>query len=450
MTMSAPVVLGAEGGPPPSATPPPGFPAAALDPAARAQLDALVRGALPGLPVESHDAAQGIPLTVTGFGADEALAVIEALLSTHVTMGARTRAFEAAWAKRCGRAHGVMVNSGSSANLILLAGLVETGALSPGDEVLVPAVGWSTTLFPVAQAGLVPVLVDVDPHTLCISPEAAAAARTSRTRAVLAVHLLGQPADLDHPAFEGLIRLEDACAAHGGAVIGADGTERPVGSLGHAASFSFFFSHHISTIEGGIVVTDDLALADALRSLRAHGWIRERSDRDALAAAHADIDPRFLFVSAGYNLRPTELQAAMGLVQIERLDAWVARRRANHAEGCARLAGVPGVTVFPEAPGTLHAAFAFPMLVEGDRASLQAHLAGYGIETRPISGSHLGRQPAWEALLRAFPHAQPRAHGATPVADRVHAQGVFVGNSHAFGPEHFALLERAVRAWSSP
>ncbi len=411
-----------------------------MRPVDRDTLARIVRDALDGLPVEAHDAATGHPLTVTGYGADEALGAIDALLTTQVTMGARTRAFEAAWATSCGRAHGVMVNSGSSANLLMLAGLVETGALSPGDEVLVPAVGWSTTLFPVAQAGLVPVLVDVDPDTLCVCPRAAARARTDRTRAALAVHLLGQPAALDDPAFDGLLRLEDACAAHG-ARVGA----RPVGALGHAASFSFFFSHHITTIEGGIVVTDDAALADALRSLRAHGWIRERSDRDALAAAHPEIDPRFLFVSAGYNLRPTELQAAFGLAQLPRLADWVDRRRANHVDWCARLAALPGLRVFPEAPDTAHAGFAFPVLLDPAeaerRASLCAHLARAGIETRPVSGGNLARQPAFRRVPAArIPHP-------TPVADAVHAGGFFVGNSHAFGPAHGARLADAIAAW---
>ena len=392
-------------------------------------LEETVRARLAGYPVEAHDAREGIPLTVTGYGAEEALAVIETLLSTHVTMGARVRAFEGAWAAYCGRSHGVMVNSGSSANLLMLAGLVETGRLSPGDEVLVPAVGWSTTLFPVEQAGLVPVMVDVHPDTLCIDPASARAARGPRTRAVLAVHLLGQPANL--AAFDDLLVLEDACAAHG-ARIGA----RRVGGFGHAATFSFFFSHHISTVEGGIVVTDDHALADALRSLRAHGWIRERSDRDALAAASPEIDPRFLFVSAGYNLRPTELAAAFGLVQLDRLEEWVRRRRENHADWCRRLEG--RVRVFPEAPGTSHAGFAFPILAE-DRPRLAATLAAHRIETRAISGSNLARQPAFSRL-----HA--RAPVPLPVSDQVHTQGLFVGNSHAFGPAHGALLEKAVRA----
>jgi CDP-6-deoxy-D-xylo-4-hexulose-3-dehydrase len=410
-----------------------------VTPEDRASLERIVRAALADVPMVAHDAASGHPLTVTGFGAEEALGAIDALLSTHVTMGARTRAFEAAWAAYCGRAHGVMVNSGSSANLLMLAALVETGMLAPGDEVLVPAVGWSTTLFPVAQAGLVPVVVDVDEATLCIDPAAAARARTSRTRAVLAVHLLGQPAALDDAAFDGLVRLEDACAAHG-----ARAGQRRVGGIGHAASFSFFFSHHITTIEGGIVVTDDGALADALRSLRAHGWIRERSDRQALADAHPEIDPRFLFVSVGYNLRPTELQAAFGLAQLPRLEAWVEARRRNHEEWVAAFRDVPGVRVYPEAPDTAHAGFAFPMLVEdlrpGARASLSAHLERQGIETRPISGSNLARQPAFRHVPARVPHP-------LPVADAVHARGLFVGNSHAFGRAHGERLAAAVAAW---
>jgi CDP-6-deoxy-D-xylo-4-hexulose-3-dehydrase len=382
-------------------------------------LEELVRARMPGLPVEEHDAAEGLPLAVVGFGADEVIAAMEVMLSTRVTMGEQTRAFEAAWAARCGRKHGVMCNSGSSANLLMLAGLVETGRLRRGDPVAVPAVSWSTSLFPVEQAGLLPVLCDVDAATLCVRevPDVAA---------VMAVHLLGQPAVVDHP-----LVLEDACGAHG-ARIG----DKPVGGIGHAATFSFFFSHHITTMEGGMVVTDDDALADAMRSLRAHGWIRERSDRDALAAA-SDVDPRFLFVSTGYNLRPTELAAAFGLVQDRRLDAWVARRRANHLDWCARLGGL--VDVFPEAPGTTHAAFAFPMLAE-DRAGLARALHAHRIETRPISGSNLARQPA-------FARMEARIAGPLTVADRVHDHGLFVGNSHAFGPAHGDLLERAVRAW---
>ena len=401
-----------------------------MTPTSHATLAALLEAEMAGFPVETHDAATGHPLCVVGFGAPEVLAATEVMASTRVTMGEQTRAFEALWAARCGRRHGVMVNSGSSANLLLLDALVQTGRLSPGDEVLVPAVGWSTTLFPVAQVGLVPVIVDVDPATLNICPKSAARARTARTRAVMAVHLLGQAADL--AAFDDLLVIEDACGAHG-ARIG----DREVGGFGVGATFSFFFSHHMTTVEGGIVVCDDDGLANALRSLRAPGWVRERSDRAELSAANPEIDPRFLFVTPGYNLRPTEMAAAFGLVQARRLDAWVARRRANHAEWCARLAGAPGVTVFPEAPGTAHAGFAFPVRVAGDRAACMAALEARGIETRPISGSNLARQPA-------FARVPARLPVPLPVADDVHTQGFFVGNSHAFGPAHGEALAAAL------
>lgn len=388
-------------------------------------LEAAVRAELEGLPVEAHDAATGHPLVVPGYGAEEVLGALEALLSTRVTMGERVRAFEAAWAARCGRRHGVMVNSGSSANLLVFAALIETGRLAVGDEVVVPAVTWSTSLFPVLQVGLRPVLADVSPQSLGLDCATVQRSRTPRTRAALAVHLLGQPCETDLD----VLVIEDACGAHGARAHG-----RPVGSLGHAATFSFFFSHHITTIEGGIVVTDDDALADAMRSLRAHGWVRERSDRAALAAATPSIDPRFLFVSAGWNLRPTELAGAFGLAQDRRLDEWVRRRRANHADWCERLAGK--VEVFPELPGTEHAGFAFPML-HPERARLCAHLEAHGVETRPISGSNLARQPVWPSLGLGDP-------GPLPMADRVHTEGFFVGNSHAFGTAHGERLARLI------
>lgn len=400
----------------------------------REQLAALVREEMAGHPVEHADPAAGHPLVLSPYGADEVIGALDALLSTRVTMGERVRAFEAEWARYCGVEHGVMVNSGSSAVLLMLAAMVELGRLQPGDEVLCPAVTWSTSLFPIAQCGLVPVMVDVDPATLCIDPASARAARSPRTRAVLAVHLLGQAAAVD--AFDDLLVLEDACGAHGASVGG-----RRVGGLGAAGAFSFFFSHHISTIEGGMIVTADAELADALRSLRAHGWVRERADRREWAARCPEIDPRFLFVSAGYNLRPTEIAGAFGLVQARRLPAWLERRRANHAAWCADLGDL--VDVFPEAPGTAHAGFAFPFLVRGDRASFMAHLEAHGVETRPISGSNLVRQPAFERVPGA------RAPVPLPVADRVHRDGCFVGNHHAFGEGHGRRLRELVLAWKN-
>ena len=405
----------------------------------RALIRRLIAEELAGEPAERHDPALGHPLVVSPLGAEEVGAAVEVLLSTRVTMGAETRAFEAEWAAYCGRAGAVMVNSGSSANLLMLGALVACGRLAPGDEVLVPAVTWSTSLFPVIQAGLVPVMVDVHPETLCIDPASAARARGARTRAVLAVHLLGQMAETG--AFDGLMVLEDACGAHGGRYGG-----RIAGSIGEMAAFSFFFSHHITTMEGGIVVADDPELLDMMRSMRAHGWARERSDRAALEAATPEIDARFLFVSSGYNLRPTDVQAALGRAQLRRLPEWVRRRRENHRAWCAQIGGLSAgesgrLQVFPEAPGTEHAGFAFPILAGGPRGPLMRRLEAAGVETRPVSGSNLVRQPAFRQILA---RGQARLPVELPVSDAIHERGLFIGNSHAFGAAHGARIAEII------
>ncbi|MEC7948580.1 MAG: DegT/DnrJ/EryC1/StrS family aminotransferase [Myxococcota bacterium] len=368
-----------------------------------------------------------LPLAMPTFGAEEVAEAIDSLLTGWVTMGRKVEEFEQAWAEYVGTGHAVMVNSGSSALLVMLSALVETGRLSRGDEVLVPAVSWSTDLFAVAQAGLVPVLIDVDPESLCVEGH--------HDRPLLAVHLLGAASRATAP-----LLLEDACGAHGARV-----GDTNVGARGFAGVFSFFFSHTLSTVEGGMITTNDAVFADALRGLRAHGWVRERTDRAAIEAAHPEIDPRFLFASPGYNLRPTDLAGAFGIHQVPRLDGFVARRRQNHAAWCAAIdaLGLP-LRTYPELPGTTHSAFAFPMLVDADspldRVTLCERLEAHGVTTRPISGSNLARQPAFTRVPGA------RIEGPLTVADAVHERGFFVGNSHAFGPVQGGVLVDALRA----
>jgi CDP-6-deoxy-D-xylo-4-hexulose-3-dehydrase len=379
------------------------------------------------LNLETSCPTDRLPLAVPPFASDEIAAAIETLLGGWLTMGNQCRAFEEAWAAEVGVKHAICVNSGSSALLVMLGALVEAGVLQRGDEVVVPAVGWSTSLFSVAQMGLTPVLKDVDPDSLCLEG--------THDQAVLALHLLGCPSRAQGPVI-----IEDACGAHG-AQIG----DQSVGSVGVAGAFSFFFSHHLSTIEGGMVTTDDERVANAARSLRAHGWIRERSDAGALAEQHSHIDKRFLFVSTGMNVRPTEITGAFGCQQVPKLEGFVQTRRRNHAQWCEEVAalGLP-LRVFPELPGTRHAAFAFPMLIDADspldRAALCEQLEARGVDTRPISGSNLARQPAFCQVPGA------RVDGPLPVADAVHDRGLFVGQSHAFGEDQLGLLLDALSA----
>ena len=362
-----------------------------------------------------------LPLAVPSFGSAEIEEAISSLLSGWVTMGKKVAAFEEMWAAEIGVGHAIAVNSGSSALLVMLTALVDCGYLQPGQEVLVPALGWSTSLFTVAQAGLQPILVDVDADSLCLEGK--------RDRPVLAIHMLGCPSKVEAP-----LLMEDACGAHGAKLGG-----QKVGSIGICGAFSFFFSHHLSTGEGGMITTDRLDLANACRSIRAHGWIRERADRQRWIDDHPRIDSRFLFATPGYNLRMTDIAGAFGMHQVPRLEEFVLRRNRNHQNWCKRIAelGLP-LRVFPQVSNTRHAAFAFPLLLDGDcplsRTQICNFLESKGIQTRPISGSNLAKQPAFHKLELA------KVEGETPVADAIHERGFFVGQSHAFGPEHGALL----------
>src|SRR5262245_17218424 len=224
-----------------------------------------------------------IPLNKSTIGEEEKNAVRAVLDSDRFTMGDRCHAFEREFADYLGVGHAVMVNSGSSANLIALfvmadALLPADGELPPrirpGSEVIVPALTWSTTIWPVLQAGARPVFVDCDPRTLQMQPQAIEAAITPATAAIVVVHVLGGAVDAAAVAAiarqHGLWLFEDTCES-----LGVEWDGRKVGSFGQLASFSFYFSHHITTIEGGMVVTHDARLADLLRALRAHGWVRD-------------------------------------------------------------------------------------------------------------------------------------------------------------------------------
>ena len=376
-----------------------------------------------------------LPLHVPSYGADEVNEAIDSLLSTRVTMGDKVRRFEQLWAEYLGVGEAVMVNSGSSANLVAVSALVNPAfprPLAPGDEVIVPAVAWSTTYFPLVNAGLVPVLVDVDLDTFTMDPDAAARAIGPRTRALLPVHLPGNACDMRALGAladrHGLLMIEDSCEAHGARFEG-----KPVGTFGAMGTFSFYFSHHISTIEGGMVVTDDPALADLARTLRAHGWIRDLKRRPLIT--EAPIDERFLFVNVGYNLRPTELQGAFGIHQMPKLEPYIKIRRDNveHWNGALRrharwLRECPG----RDTAGSRSVWFGYPISVRPQapfsRDELASFLEKRGIATRPIMAGNFRDQPA----IRLFPH---RIAGTLERAELVMRQSFFIGNHHAIS-EH--------------
>lgn len=383
------------------------------------------------------------PLSVPLYGAEEVSGAVESLLEQNVTMGAKVREFEAAFAEAMGSRHAIMVNSGSSANLLAISVLAQTvldGHLVPGDEIIVPAVTWSTTIAPILQLGCVPVLVDIDEETLNMRPESIDEAMSDRTRGVMPVHLLGNPVDMqpvmERAAASDLWVVEDTCESLGTEIAG-----RKVGSFGHFGTYSFYFSHHITTIEGGMVVTDRDDLADLARSLRAHGWSRDMSNRDQLEAANPQIDPRFLFVNVGYNLRPMETQAAFGLVQLRRLEQFNDSRRENaHRLATALAPYADRLRLINEQEGGRSTWFGFTVILDNadERNRLQEHLEARNIATRPVVAGNLALQPAF----RDNPH---RVVGDLEVATRVGERGLFIGNHPSLTEGQLQHIETAFR-----
>ncbi|MFN7956538.1 MAG: DegT/DnrJ/EryC1/StrS family aminotransferase [bacterium] len=378
------------------------------------------------------------PLAAETFGAEELDAVRAVLDTGRLTMGEQVAAFERAFAEWVGVEHAVMVNSGSSANLVMVDAMLRRsdreGPWHPGDEVLVPALCWPTTAWAVIQLGLVPVFVDVDRQTLAIDLESAAAAIGPRTRGLYLVHVVGQIPHMDrYTSFcerHGLVLLEDACEG-----LGAHFAGRHAGTFGAAGSFSCYFSHHLSTIEGGVMVTGDAALAEDLRSARAYGWLRQRGDADRWLAAHPDLDGRFFFVTSGFNVRPTEIQGAIGRVQLARLDRMMADRErlAALVQGWVardapwlRLVGADHVDGRgPDRPRRERAhswmTLAFHVAPDAplDRAAVTARLESFGVETRPILAGNLLRHPAMARVASRSVEL--------PVCDEMLARGFMIG-----------------------
>jgi len=314
-----------------------------------------------------------IEIACPTFGPEEAAAVLEVLASGRVAHGPKVEAFEEAFARHHGAEHGVAMSSGTAA----LSALLHAHEIGPGDEVVLPAFTFFATVAAVLAVGAVPVLADIDPETYCLAPAAALAAISARTRAVMPVHLFGQPADM--PGFErlcrerGLALLEDAAQAHGAAV----GT-RHVGSFGGAA-FSFYATKNLTTGEGGMALTNDAGVAARLRRFRNHG-------RGASG----------LHETVGTNSRMTELAAAVGLVQLGRLAAGNAARRENARYFDERLRGV----VVPRAvPGTTHVYHQYTLRVPAgaDRDTFAAELALRGVGARVYYATPCHRQPALRA-----------------------------------------------------
>jgi len=344
-------------------------------------------------------------------------------LRTHprLTQGDRVCEFERLWSRWLGVRHSVMMTSGTTANLALVSVAARRVDRTP-PRVGVAAVTWPTNVTPSLLLGHDVVVFDVDRSTLGVNESHVCEAIERReVDIVFVTHLLGLNALTDRVLEtadkNGVILLEDCCEAHG-----TRHDDRKVGTLGLGSTFSFYFGHHMSTIEGGIVSTNDAEVADDLRLMRAHGLARESVAFDELRALHPDIDARFLFTSIGLNFRPTEINAFLGIRQLEDLDQRIEHRNRNLAQ------------FLRDAPDWLWkdfrtegmSSFALPLIARDTRGAsvIAAVVERLGIEARPVVAGNLLRQP----FMR---QERVRVHGGyAPVADQIHERGLYVGNGH--------------------
>ena len=367
-------------------------------------------------------------LAADTWGEEEKVAIAEVVASGRYTMGPKVAEFERAFAAYVGRRHAVMVNSGSSANLVGVASLFfrKERPLQRGDEVIVPAIAWSTTFTPLQQYGLKLRFLDVELDTLNMDVSRLEAALTPRTRMLMGVSILGNPAALDiMRAFadkHGLIFFEDNCESLGASLRG-----RAAGTFGDIGTFSTFYSHHVSTGEGGMLTTDDAELDALARSIRAHGWTR---DVPVGAGVYEPWDDEFLeayrFILPGYNVRPQEINAAVGLVQLSKVDAMTEARRRNMALFNALFEGDDRFIIQRE--NGRSSSFSFTIILNPkrniDRDRVFTALRAADIGFRMITG---GCYPRHEAIR----HFDYELVGPITNANIAHDYGFFVGN-HPF------------------
>ncbi|MDO9452300.1 MAG: DegT/DnrJ/EryC1/StrS family aminotransferase [Stagnimonas sp.] len=370
------------------------------------------------------------PLATATWDAAEYAAISKVVGSGMFTMGQQVAEFEKLFAQFQGSKYAVMVNSGSSANLLMIAALRFTSnsqyKLEPGDEVIVPAVSWATTYYPLAQYGLKQKFVDIDAETLNYDLESLSKAITEKTRAIMVVNLLGNPNDFSVInkliAGRNIIVVEDNCES-----LGAEFNGKKAGSFGLMGTFSSFFSHHISTMEGGVITTDDEELYHVLLSLRAHGWTRNLPKYNKVTGVKSDdaFEESFRFVLPGYNVRPLEMSGAIGIEQIKKLPMIVRERRKNGNLIQEKMAKHPFLTIQKEIGKSSW--FGFSLLLKPDagfsRRELVGKLEAIGFECRPIVGGNFARNPV-------LTHMQHEIFGQLKNADYIDAYGLFVGNHH--------------------
>jgi len=343
------------------------------------------------------------------FDHKEAEAVLEVILSGWISQGPKVKEFEESFAEYYGAKHAISVNSGSSANLVALSILTDESLgskrIQPGDEVITSPVTFPTSVYPILQIGAVPVFVDVDLDTLCMDVSMVEEAVSDKTKAILPVHLLGHTCDMRGFSWSDYFLMEDVCETHGATSWG-----QKAGTFGDLGTFSFFTAHHMTTGEGGMIITNNLELANLAKSIRGFGRVIEVAQDPHAAQTLGNryklvsddlgyFDVRQTFDRVGYALKMTDIQAAIGIEQLKKLDGFIEARRKNAEHLRSSLKTYSDWIQLPvERPWAHHTYHHFAITIrEGSpfsRLDLVNFLESNGIETRPIEAGNMIDQPS--------------------------------------------------------
>ena len=373
--------------------------------------------------------AYKFPLSYDSWDHEEKEAIFEVVKDGFFTMGKKVKKFEEKFSSYIGSKYSVMVNSGSSANLLMVASLFYTKdykiKIKRGDEVIVPAVSWSTSYYPLYQYGLKIKFVDIDLETLNYDLEKLKSAVTDKTKVILAVNLLGNPNDFKVIKKiinkKDIILIEDNCES-----LGAEFQNKKTGTIGLLGTFSFFFSHHISTMEGGMIVTDNKELYHILLSLRAHGWTRNLPEDNLVAKkSKNNFDETFRFVLPGYNLRPLEMSGAIGCIQIQKFPKFLIQRKINAEIFLDKMKKYDDIIIQKEIGSSSW--FGFSIVIKPgskrNRDNLIKTLSDIGFECRPIVAGNFVKNN----VVNYFNY---EVEDNLENAKWIDENGLFIGNHH--------------------
>lgn len=375
------------------------------------------------------------PLATSTWGQEELQAIQSVINKDVYSMSDSVAQFEQDFAKFINRKYCVMVSSGSAANLIATAALFYTKnpMLKKGDEVIVPAVSWSTTYFPLQQYGLKLKFVDIDLETLNYDLDALSSAITGKTKMIMAVNLLGNPNDFDVISSfikdKDIFIFEDNCES-----MGAEYKGKQTGTFGVLSTFSTFFSHHMATMEGGFVTTDNEELYHILLSMRAHGWTRNLPKKNKVSNKSDDwFEESFRFVLPGYNVRPVEMSGAIGVEQLKKLPSFLQQRRENAKLFVELFGNHPDFLIQKDIDSSSW--FGFSLIIKPSsnlkRKEVVRKLQENKIDCRPIVTGNFTKNE----VMKFFDY---EVYGELKNADYLHENGFFVGNSQI-------CLERELR-----